>query len=167
MGHGDTRTQIERCLSCTRAQCTGSCEAIHAEAQAAARPERRGRAGRRYEYQGQAHTATEWARLKGLPDTIVRRRLLRGWSIRDALESPVGTAHGKRRRLLTARGKEMGLTEWAAELGVNKGALYEYLKLHGGNMEQAVAYYELRREARARAQTSGEAAKGRNQSGEV
>ena len=165
----DSPENIERCLNCTRTKCTGNCWDMYSATSAAVvvHPERGGRAGRLYELDGEEHTAAEWARIVGLPYYLVLRRLRCGWSLKEALYNPVGTGIKERRRLLSARGQRMGLTEWANALGINKGALHMYLKTHGGDMEKAVEYYEMRREARKNAQASGAAAKGRDQSGEV
>ena len=47
------------------------------------------RANRNIEYNGESHTLTEWAGLKGLTRSALHHRLSRGWSISDALSTPM------------------------------------------------------------------------------
>lgn len=42
-------------------------------------------------FQGQRKTIAQWSRCVGICRVSIRQRLLRGWSIRDALMTPVGT----------------------------------------------------------------------------
>lgn len=43
----------------------------------------------RLTHNGQTHTITEWADILGISKTTIKERLLSGWSIEDALETPV------------------------------------------------------------------------------
>ena len=47
------------------------------------------RANRNIEYNGESHTLAEWADIKGLTKSALHHRLSRGWSISDALSTPM------------------------------------------------------------------------------
>ena len=47
------------------------------------------RANRNIEYNGESHTLAEWADIKGLTVSALHHRLSRGWSVTDALSTPM------------------------------------------------------------------------------
>ena len=52
------------------------------------------------EYNGESHTATEWAEIIGIsPKTLLKRINESGWSIEKALTTPLNTKKNTRRRL--------------------------------------------------------------------
>ena len=46
------------------------------------------RRGRVIEIDGESHKIREWARIKGVPDALIRNRMAVGWSDRDAVMRP-------------------------------------------------------------------------------
>jgi hypothetical protein len=42
-----------------------------------------------YDYNGEKHLMSEWAKLYSLPFTCVRKRLMRGWSMEKTLTTPI------------------------------------------------------------------------------
>ncbi len=53
---------------------------------------------RRVTYQGREQSAAEWAREMGLPPRVVQGRLIRGWSVEDALTRPVANTGPRAQR---------------------------------------------------------------------
>jgi RNA polymerase sigma factor (sigma-70 family) len=51
----------------------------------------------RIEHDGQSLTIAGWARVSGIPYFTLRQRINGGWSIEEALATPVDTRHGRRR----------------------------------------------------------------------
>lgn len=48
------------------------------------------RTNHRIEFNGENHTVTEWARIKGLRKGTILGRIKRGWSIEEVLNAPLG-----------------------------------------------------------------------------
>ncbi|WP_145423075.1 hypothetical protein [Symmachiella dynata] len=42
-------------------------------------------------HRGESQTVAEWSRITGIAEATIRRRIDRGWSIRQALELPIGS----------------------------------------------------------------------------
>jgi hypothetical protein len=49
-------------------------------------------------HRGKSQPLIAWAEETGLPDTSIRRRLCIGWSVAEALDTPIGQSDGARRR---------------------------------------------------------------------
>ena len=47
------------------------------------------RNNKRIEHNGETHTIAEWDRIKGYPPKTVGRRLRRGWSVEEAIDTPL------------------------------------------------------------------------------
>ena len=57
----------------------------------------KGKIPKTIEYKGRSCTITEWAKQYGIQESVVRGRLARGWKIKKALETPLGSRGRKRR----------------------------------------------------------------------
>jgi hypothetical protein len=44
-------------------------------------------------YKGESKTAAEWAKELGMDQKIIRRRVHRGWTVEDALNTPLKTSN--------------------------------------------------------------------------
>lgn len=67
------------------------------------------------EYNGEIHTMTQWAKIKGINVFTLKKRLESGYSIDDALNKPV---EYKGPILLECDGISKSMKDWAKELGV-------------------------------------------------
>lgn len=168
---------IQACLECTKKRCDGKCDALKGESERRNEARRRrwkeraeeqerkprGRPRKLYEMDGEALTAYEWGRRYGVPGALVARRLRDGVSIREA----VTPSERVGRRYLTARGRTMSMASWARALTVHPHSLWAKLKREDGDLEKVIAYYERSYGVRIDAATSGDAAEGGDQPGEV
>lgn len=66
------------------------------------------RSNRLLSYKGEEKPLTEWAELFRLKPSTVKRRLLRGWSIEDALEKPIVNPVEAGLRAIAARKERLG-----------------------------------------------------------
>lgn len=74
-------------------------------------------------YKEQTRCISEWAEIVGLPDSVIRRRLGRGWSVEKALSMGVHQAikqpcRNSNSRMITHNGQTLRSCEWAAITGV-------------------------------------------------
>lgn len=94
---------------------------------------------RKFTYHGETHTITGWALKLHMERCVLESRLYRGWSLSDALFTPVRTDQNK---YVTYKDKVMSLHEWAKYLGmnystfkskINKGiSMEDIIKEHNG-----------------------------------
>jgi hypothetical protein len=76
-------------------------------------------------FAGKRQRLCQWSRELHKRQDIIRRRLVLGWSVRDALMRPVaaGGNHTKpppsalHARKITAKGRTLTIAQWAASLG--------------------------------------------------
>lgn len=91
------------------------------------------RSGRYFDIGGERLSLIDLSRRHGLPESVIRDRLDRwGWSLDDALNTPVRTA-----KLITANGKTLTIDEWAEEVGLQAGSIRQRLR-EGWNEQDAV-----------------------------
>lgn len=64
-------------------------------------------------YKGETLNIAQWSERVGIHRSITRTRLESGWSVADALETPVTP----RSRMITYNGETLSLTSWAERLG--------------------------------------------------
>lgn len=58
---------------------------------------KKGKIPKVFEYKGESRTIAEWAKQYGIQESVVRGRLSRGWAMKKALETPLGTRGRKHR----------------------------------------------------------------------
>lgn len=79
---------VELCLNCDKKRCAGLCDEYaalrHEISPFSAKAKYRGKL---WEMDGRAQTLTQWAHEYGLCDRTLRKRIDRGMSLRDALNS--------------------------------------------------------------------------------
>lgn len=83
------------------------------------------------EYNGEKHTIAEWARIKSLPQNLLVYRLLEGWTVKEAINTPKlirGQRIHKMKKYECSRfvyinynGERHTLTEWAHKIGLKRG----------------------------------------------
>lgn len=90
-----SKASIDACTSCDRENCNGRCDKILAIEKANVDPRKRanGEANgykgvAKYEYDGQMMTATELANMAGISLPTFFKRLQKGWTIKEAAETP-------------------------------------------------------------------------------
>lgn len=70
----------------------------------------------------------DWADDVGAKHATIKERILNGWGHKDAVYTPVGTYQDNvRTRVLEFNGKKMHPREWAEELGISVGSVYQRL----------------------------------------
>lgn len=77
-----------------------------------------------YEYNGEVHSAAEWAEIKNMKLPTLRNRLRHGWSIEESLERPLCRAHYTKNYFLTYQGETKELWMWGREYGIAYNVLY-------------------------------------------
>lgn len=102
------------------------------EWQTAKQQGRNTRNNRMLTYQGETRCLAEWAEHVSLPTSTIAYRLKHGWSVADALETPLRTL-----RLytpITFEGKTLPLKDWAPVVGIHHKTLYDRFR-HGWSVE--------------------------------
>lgn len=97
------------------------------------------------EFNGECHAVAVWEKLKKLPRCCVARRLGSGWSVRDALTTPLlvdgnpifDAANKRSPRNITFNGETHSMKEWASRLGLSGGTLSHRLR-DGWSIERAL-----------------------------
>ena len=90
----------------------------------------------RYEFGGQNLLLSEWAKISKVRQPVLTKRMQRGWTIAEALQTPVGSA-SKAFRMLTLNGRTKSIKGWADESGVVYETLYWRLR-QGIPLEKAL-----------------------------
>ena len=97
-----SRASIDTCTSCIRGNCNGRCEKILAVERENVDLRKRAngltngfRGNRKYEYDGQMMTASELANMAGITLPTFFKRLQKGWTIKEAAETPNRGKRGK------------------------------------------------------------------------
>lgn len=116
--------------------CKDNCEWTTKEVQARATTRTR-----TITYDGRTMCLLDWAREKGISHQVLRYRILKGWSVEDALNSPPDV-HVQRRspehtRMLTYAGKTQTVTAWSRERGMSLAVLRHRLN-SGWSIEDAL-----------------------------
>lgn len=94
---------------------------------------------RRYEYNGESHTITEWSDITGISFTTLYGRIVhRNWSIERALTAPVRTQHYNNVNDIEYNGVTHSLREWSNILGINYSTLHWRLFEKGDSVEEAL-----------------------------
>lgn len=75
-----------------------------------------------HQIDGVTKTTREWSELSGVPQKVIRKRLTRGWSVRDAIWRPVQPRQSQKR--LSFRGRSLTVAEWSVELGISTNMIY-------------------------------------------
>ncbi|MDE2095653.1 MAG: hypothetical protein KGL39_00220 [Patescibacteria group bacterium] len=88
-------------------------------------------------YNGETLCFTEWARRIGGTIDAIRGRIKRGWTVKDALTTPL---YGKdtKATLITFNGKTQSLTHWAREFHIKVSLLSDRLRVLGWDIEKAL-----------------------------
>lgn len=71
-------------------------------------------------YLGQKHTIEQWAMITHIDKGTIRSRLAKGYSVEQALTTPVVKA-----KLIEFNGQEKSLKDWAIEFGLSRDTLYD------------------------------------------
>lgn len=88
------------------------------------RPQPRARGPHReHQIDGVTKTTREWSELSGIPQVVIRKRLSRGWSIRDAVWRAIPLRRAPKR--LSFRGRYLTVAEWSVELGITTNLIYD------------------------------------------
>ena len=88
---------------------------------------------KKYEYNGESHTLTEWCTKYNVPRTSIYHRVHSGWSLESALTTPV-----KLINRYTCNDKTATLKEWSIITGVNAKVMRSYLN-KGWSMSRVVS----------------------------
>ena len=96
----------------------------------------------RLTYRGKTQVATAWAEQLGMRPGTLLNRIHLGWSVKKALETPVGAAEHAGLRL-TCNGQSLPVLAWATKLGCDVNVIYRRLK-RGWIVERALTTPSLR-----------------------
>lgn len=104
------------------------------------------RTNRFIEYDGKVQTVSQWARELGIWKTTLKARLDAGTSIQEALtpqkramDSVKAAANNRKsNRVIEHDGRSQTLSQWSAEVGINKDTIKERLN-RGWTTEQALS----------------------------
>lgn len=94
-----------------------------------------------YEYNGETHTLYGWSKKTGISTATLHVRLvLLGWTITEAIETPVDSRFGGagRGKKYSYNGKNLTLSEWSKELGLNCEVLIQRLHALNWSLEKAL-----------------------------
>lgn len=90
-----SKVSIETCMNCKRGSCNGACDTILTIEKANVDPRKRAngkvngfQGEQKYSYDGRMMTATELANLAGISLPAFFKRLQKGWTIKEAAETP-------------------------------------------------------------------------------
>ena len=88
-----------------------------------------------YEYNGESHTISEWARILGVDRSLLKDRIIKlGWSIEKALTIPNTGVHPN---LYTFNGETHTLKEWSQIVGIKAKTISSRLDA-GWTIEKAL-----------------------------
>lgn len=89
-------------------------------------------------YAGKEQTFKEWAKATGIPASVIRTRLRRGWSVERTLTTSVGPK-GKQphNKVVEYQGRTLCLSEWSSETGLPLKLISERL-INGWSAEKAL-----------------------------
>lgn len=78
-----------------------------------------------YTYNGRTATASEWAKITGVPEVTLHYRLThrKQWTLEKALTTPYCPRKGAHPTELTFKGKTMSVADWARKLGLRDGTV--------------------------------------------
>lgn len=96
---------------------------------------------RLFEYNGEKHTISEWSEITGIPHDVLHGRLYLGWTVKDAIERPVGKTHGKNFIYVNYNGEEKSLLEISKETGISYTTLLTRHK-KGISIENTIKEYQ-------------------------
>ena len=88
-------------------------------------------------YKSETHTVHEWADKLHLNYSVLSHRLARGWSVEDAIETPIKTFE-RHDRTYTFNGETHGLKEWAKILHINYKTLLNRINDSGWDIEKVL-----------------------------
>lgn len=107
-------------------------------------------------HDGNTQAVSEWALDYGIPASLIQQRICRGWSVADAITTPMRTFPGDqlkrdahidrpdhRLRLIEHDGVCLSLNAWAQRTGIKPGTI-AYRLGRGWSVEQALAPHNLR-----------------------
>jgi len=143
---------IELCLKCKRTGCKGMCvKYSQVRAKIFERANlRSGRAGQKFNYQGEILTYSQLANRLGMSPDTLRSRVKRGMTIEEAVAMGVPDGKPVKRRpalkLPVIRGERLPASQWAEKLGVSRWIFYKYLR-EGHTLAQAVEHFWTETEA--------------------
>lgn len=92
-------------------------------------------------YKGETLKLKEWAEKYSIPLKVVRRRLYDGWSVEEALETPllVGAQKKDRRVLkITHKGESKSISEWSQVSNINAKLIYVRYFIQKWDAESAI-----------------------------
>ena len=84
-------------------------------------------------YQNETLTIAQWSKRLGLPDNIISHRIKSGWSVEEALTTPV-----KAKVTYTYLGEELTLPKIAKRNNIKYQRLYSYVKRQNIPLEEAI-----------------------------
>jgi hypothetical protein len=95
------------------------------------------------EYAGERHTVAEWAEIKGVSWAVLHERLDRGWSVAEAIDTPLRTLNDKRRPrksglILEHKGERLSIAQWARRIGINVSTLKTRLHRDGWSVAETL-----------------------------
>jgi hypothetical protein len=93
---------------------------------------------------GERLTTIEWSRKLKIPRSTILNRISRGWSVEDALCTPVECQSV----LIEYNGETKELNEWARVLNIPKGTLWARLNVYKMSFEEAITKPIKRRKQR-------------------
>ncbi len=86
------------------------------------------------EINGEIHTVTEWAKLKGVPSRLILQRMAIGWPAEKAVMEPVGK---RKYHDITFRGQTLSMSAWARLFGLKFNTLSQRIRA-GWSIEDAL-----------------------------
>jgi hypothetical protein len=87
------------------------------------------------EYRGKSQTVAQWSRELGIRIGTIFNRLRLGWTVEDALRTPVKQT--ERMKSIAFQGKEQPLSAWSMELGIKLSILRDRLGKLNWSVEKA------------------------------
>lgn len=134
--HGGRQTTIDR-IDCNGNYSKDNCRWATMKEQSNNK-----RNNRRFKVNGESLTLTQWVERLGVPQSTIRRRLARGWSVEKTL-----TTKGFSENKITFNGKTLNISEWAKKKGIRYNTLHGRLS-NGLPVEKALSSGDLRFELR-------------------
>jgi AraC-like DNA-binding protein len=91
------------------------------------------------EYNGERKTLAEWAREFNISSSLISDRIrLLGWTVKDALETPV--RYNKNDILFKRGDEEKKISEWAKELNISMNKVWERINRFGWDIEKSLTF---------------------------
>jgi hypothetical protein len=97
-------------------------------------------------------TVNQWAAHLGINPRLLRSRLKKGWSPKEAVATPAVVGRKTTTRTITARGETLGIRDWARRLGTSRQLIYQRLR-DGWNEQDAVTFRDAPRRITANGET--------------